>query len=320
MKLVPLVREASISTAPYDGVLKGRKFAEAGQAVFCRNLLAAIGFQFDRGRVGPVDAPVYSLCRQQRCPADHTARRKRHFILHSRGASRGGTRTLRSRFRFLPTVICSSATRPVWECTNARRASGKTISAAAARFGGYVFPKLQDLFPDAVDGLDSGTMYRAVNVVRPGVNRVSADEISYHLHIVLRYELEIALLSGALSVRDLPAAWNERSAELMGAKPFSDREGVLQDVHWSLGTFGYFPCYTLGSIYAAQLEEAYSREQPLQEEIERGEFRHFLEWLRTHVHRVGHRLQAEEIVARATGTGLDTAAFLRHVESKILGR
>jgi carboxypeptidase Taq len=187
-------------------------------------------------------------------------------------------------------------------------------------FWQFAFPKLQEQFPDSISGLDSGTMYRAVNVVRRGVNRVSADEISYHLHIVLRYELEIALLSGALSVHELPAAWNERSAELIGAKPSSDREGVLQDVHWSLGTFGYFPCYTLGSIYAAQLEEAYSREYPLQEEIERGEFHHFLEWLRTHVHHAGHRFEAEELIAKATGTGLDTAAFLRHVQSKIPGR
>ena len=130
-------------------------------------------------------------------------------------------------------------------------------------FWDYVFPSLQRLFPDAVRGLDAESFYRSVNVVRPGPIRVAADEISYHLHIVLRYELEVALISGSLGVRDLPAAWNERSASLIGARPTSDREGVLQDVHWSLGMFGYFPTYTLGSLYAAQLAETYAREHPL---------------------------------------------------------
>jgi carboxypeptidase Taq len=165
--------------------------------------------------------------------------------------------------------------------------------------------------------LDAEAMYRAANVVEPGVTRVCADEMSYHLHIVLRYELEIALLSGSLSVRDLPAAWNERSASLIGLTPSSDREGVLQDVHWSLGSFGYFPSYTLGSIYGAQLMEAYSGEHALEREIERGEFHHLLGWLNTHVHRVGDRLYTEQIVANATGkNALDTGAFFRHLQSK----
>ncbi len=123
----------------------------------------------------------------------------------------------------------------------------------------YVFPRLQRLFPDAVKECDAEAFYRSVNVVRPGLIRVAADEVSYHLHIVLRYELEVALISGSLGVGDLPEAWNARSASLIGATPPSDREGVLQDVHWSLGMFGYLPTYTLGSVYAAQLAETYAR-------------------------------------------------------------
>jgi carboxypeptidase Taq len=185
-------------------------------------------------------------------------------------------------------------------------------------FWDFAFPRLRETFPDAVQGLDAQAMYCAANAIKPGVNRVSADEISYHLHIVLRYELEVALLSGALSVRDLPAAWRERSAALIGVTPSSDCEGVLQDVHWALGSFGYFPSYTLGSIYSAQLMEAYSRGHDLEREIERGEFQPLLEWLRTHVHRIGHRLDTEQIVANATGgSALDTEPFFRHLQSKI---
>jgi len=185
-------------------------------------------------------------------------------------------------------------------------------------FWDYVFPSLQRLFPDAVRELDAETFYRGVNLVRPGLIRVAADEISYHLHIVLRYELEVALISGSLGVRDLSEAWNERSASLIGATPTSDREGVLQDVHWSLGMFGYFPTYTLGSLYAAQLAEAYAREHPLEDEIRRGEFGGLLAWLRTEIHRVGQRFSAEEIMDKATGKGLDTGAFFRHLEAKRL--
>jgi len=187
-------------------------------------------------------------------------------------------------------------------------------------FWHFAFPQLRDAFPDSLKGLDADAMFRAANVVKPGVNRVSADEMSYHLHIVLRYELEIALLSGALSVRDLPAAWNERSAALIGVTPASDFEGVLQDVHWALGSFGYFPSYTLGSIYSAQLMEAYARSHDVEAEIGRGEFHPLLEWLRTNVHRIGHRLDAEQIVANvAGGNALDTEPFFRHLEGKIRG-
>ena len=186
----------------------------------------------------------------------------------------------------------------------------------ARAFWDFVLPSLQTLFPDAVNGLDAEPFYRSVNLVRPGVNRVAADEVSYHLHIVLRYELEVALISGALGVRDLPQVWNERSASLIGATPQSDREGVLQDVHWSLGMFGYFPTYTLGSLYAAQLAEAYAREHPLEDEIRRGAFGGLLAWLRANIHRAGQRLPAEDLIEKATGTGLDTGAFFRHLAAK----
>ena len=147
---------------------------------------------------------------------------------------------------------------------------------------------------------------------------MAADEISYHLHIVLRYELEVALISGSLGIRDLTEAWNERSASLIGTSPTSDREGVLQDVHWSLGMFGYFPTYTLGSLYAAQLAETYAREHPLEDEIRRGEFGGLLSWLRTNIHRVGQSSSAEEIIANATGKGLGTGPFFRHLQTKRL--
>src|SRR5262249_22278502 len=118
--------------------------------------------------------------------------------------------------------------------------------------------------------------------------------------------------SGEIPVADVPAAWDERMQALVGVRPRSDKDGVLQDVHWSLGMFGYFPTYTLGSLYAAQLVETYEKDHRLAEEIAAGEFAGLLGWLRRHVHEVGRRLPTEQILDRATGRGLDADAFFRH--------
>jgi carboxypeptidase Taq len=186
----------------------------------------------------------------------------------------------------------------------------------SAEFWQCWFPKLRDHFPEMFRGWDANQFYRAVNVVVPGTNRVGADEATYHLHILLRYELESALLFGDLDVRSLPAAWNERSVQLLGVAPTTDREGCLQDVHWSLGNIGYFPTYTLGSLYAAQLAEAYSAQHPFSQELSYGKLSGLLSWLRKNVHVVGHRFPAEKIIRRATGSGLDSGAFFRHLERK----
>jgi carboxypeptidase Taq len=174
---------------------------------------------------------------------------------------------------------------------------------------------MHELFPQALDGLDAEKFWRALNRVRPGTNRTNADEMSYHLHIVLRTDLEIALLSGHLTVKDLMQAWNERCHALLGIEPASPREGVLQDVHWAVGMFGYFPTYTIGSLYAAQLTETYAKTNRLDDEIRAARFSGLLKWLGVNVYKLGNRYSAEEIVTRATGRGLDTAAFFRHVES-----
>jgi carboxypeptidase Taq len=184
-------------------------------------------------------------------------------------------------------------------------------------FWEFLFPTVASLFPDGMAGLKAESFHRAVNMVRCDKIRVDADEMSYHLHILLRYELELALVSGELSVADLPAAWNEKMHSLLGVTPENDREGVLQDVHWSLGAFGYFPTYTLGSLYSAQLAETYERQHPLWEEVRAGHLGGLLAWLRSNIHASGHRYSAEETVARATGKGLDASAFFRHLESKL---
>jgi carboxypeptidase Taq len=158
---------------------------------------------------------------------------------------------------------------------------------------------LRELFPAALEGIDANEFWRALNRVKVGTNRTGADEMSYHLHIILRTELEIALVSDQLAAKDLMQAWNERSQALLGATPASPRDGVLQDVHWAVGMFGYFPTYTIGSLYAAQLIETYAANSKLDDKIRAGRFDELRNWLRTNVYEHGNRHSAEELVKRA---------------------
>ena len=185
-------------------------------------------------------------------------------------------------------------------------------------FCAWLLPRLRESLPGAVDGLDAAGLYRAVNTVQPSLIRTEADETTYNLHIVLRFELELALIEGSLSVDDLPAAWDEGMERLLGIQVPSVADGVLQDVHWSAGLFGYFPTYTLGNLIAAQLWERLRDDLPdLDEQLERGEFAPLREWLREHVHRHGRKFPPRELLRRITGEDLRVEPFLRYLREKL---
>jgi len=150
--------------------------------------------------------------------------------------------------------------------------------------------------------VDAGALFRAANRVAPTLTRVEADEVTYNLHVGIRFELELALLEGSLEVRDLPAAWNDSYEKVLGIRPPDDLRGVLQDVHWSHGMFGYFPSYTLGNLYAASMGATLEEHMPtLWQDVERGAFGDVLAWLREHVHSRGHVHDAPRLVADAVG-------------------
>jgi carboxypeptidase Taq len=164
---------------------------------------------------------------------------------------------------------------------------------------------------------DATAVHATLTAVRPSLIRVSADETTYPLHIVLRFELERALVEGTLSVADLPTAFNDGMQRLLGVTVPSDADGVLQDVHWSAGAFGYFPSYALGCMIAAQLWETLESELGAQDEaLAAGEVEAIGAWLGDKVHRHGRRLDTEPLVESATGRGLDPAPFLRHLGSR----
>ena len=200
---------------------------------------------------------------------------------------------------------------------NRSRGCGKTSSVAAARFGSTSFRKLRRCFGAALADVRLDDFYFAINDVRPSLIRTESDEATYNLHILVRFELEQALLLDELRVADLPAAWREKYRHYLGIEPPNDTDGVLQDVHWSSGAIGYFPTYTLGNLYAAQLFEQAVRELgDLHAMFRRGEFLPLRDWLRTHVHSHGRRYGASELARRVTGVPLSHEALLRHLRGK----
>jgi carboxypeptidase Taq len=173
-------------------------------------------------------------------------------------------------------------------------------------------------FGDAVGRASADDLYKAVNIIRPNFIRVESDELTYNLHIMLRFDLERAMISGSLNPKDLPEVWNRRLKSDFGLTVPDDRRGCLQDVHWSAGLIGYFPTYTFGNLYASQFWEAMGKDLPKREAmIERGEFAPILAWLRKNIHSQGRRYSAVDLCKRITGKPLTHDALLRHLESKV---
>lgn len=183
----------------------------------------------------------------------------------------------------------------------------------------WVLPVLREHLGGAFTAQEPSDLYRAVNQVRLSLIRIEADETTYNLHIALRFELELALVEGRLSVADLPDAWNEATHRLLGLETPSLGEGVLQDIHWGAGMIGYFPTYTIGNLMAAQLWHGLRNDVPdVDETIAVGDFAPLREWLRDNIHRHGRKFASRELLRRATGEELSVEPFLAYLEGKLL--
>lgn len=184
-------------------------------------------------------------------------------------------------------------------------------------FWKFFYPKLKAIFPSQLNGISEEAFYKGINKVEPSLIRVEADEATYNLHIMLRLELEIALMEGSLAVKNLPEAWNSRMQDYLGIVPPTNREGVLQDVHWSSGLFGYFPTYALGNLISAQIWEKLNQAIPdLESQIERGKFDEMLAWLRANLHRHGAKFEPQVMVKRITGVGISPEPYMRYLTQK----
>ena len=179
------------------------------------------------------------------------------------------------------------------------------------------FSSLKSLFPNKLKNIDYYKFYEATNNVKPSLIRTNADELTYHLHVLIRYEIEKGLIEGSINVKDLPAIWNKKYFDYLGIKVPSDSKGVLQDIHWSHGSFGYFPTYTIGSFYAAQFYHKASYEiDNIETKIGNGDFVELLDWLRKKVHIYGEKYDAKVLCERITGEELNFKYFMQYVTKK----
>lgn len=184
-------------------------------------------------------------------------------------------------------------------------------------FWKFFYPRLQTVFPEQLRTVPLDDFYRAINRVNPSLIRVESDEVTYNLHIMLRFELENMMLEGKISVNKLPDLWNTKMVEYLGIQPDTDANGVLQDVHWSLGAIGYFPTYALGNLMSAQLFDRAKSDLPsLDDDMAGGRFEGLLGWLRTNIHQYGRKLEALEILQRVTGKSLEAQHWLDYVRQK----
>ena len=184
-------------------------------------------------------------------------------------------------------------------------------------FWEFHYPRLQELFPGQLGGVSLDAFYKGINKVQPSLVRTEADEITYHFHVFIRYELEKKLIEGSLSTADIPAFWNEEYRKLLGVTVPDDKKGCLQDVHWSHGSFGYFPTYSLGSFYAAQFYTRARLDIPgIENDLRKGESLGLLHWLRTHIHDKGRFYTSEDLCQQVTGEKLEVSYFVNYLLEK----
>lgn len=184
-------------------------------------------------------------------------------------------------------------------------------------FWQHFYPRLQEVFPSQLANVSLDKFYKGINKVEPSLVRVEADEATYNLHIMLRLEIEIAIIEGKLAVKDLPEYWNNKMQEYLGITPSNDAKGVLQDIHWSFGAFGYFSTYALGNLVSAQLWEKINQDIPnLDDQIRSGKFEALLAWLREKIHNPGRKFEPQEVVQKATGSKIDSAPYVRYLKNK----
>lgn len=290
-------------------------FPREKQSAFAEMLLAAMGFDFSRGRQDVSAHPFStSLGRHDHRVTNRYQPQGLEFIFTA--LHEGGHALYEQNIgeELASTALATGVSLGIHE---SQSRLWENIIGRGLPFWRYFYPRLRRAFPRQFRGLALEDFLAGLNLVEPGPIRVEADEVSYNLHVLIRFELEKALLDGALAVADLPAAWNEKYRDCLGVRVESDALGVLQDVHWAHGSLGYFPTYTIGNLVAAQIWEACCAAHPRADrDIARGDLSGIREWLGREVHRHGSIHPPEVLVAKVTGRPLTADAFLAYLRRK----
>lgn len=318
--LVPLVLAIADSSQRPDISVLARSFPTDVQESFGTRVAQQLGFDFDAGRL---DVTAHPFCTGLG-PGDVriTTRYDEHSfsdaffsILHEAGHGLYDQGLPREHYGLpigedVSLGIHESQSR-MWENQVGR----------SRAFWDHFYPAAQEAFPSALSDVEPSTFYNAINDVRPSLIRVEADEVTYNLHILIRFELEQALVEDQLQVADLPGAWNEKYEQYLGITPPNDADGVLQDVHWSAGLIGYFPTYALGNLYSAQFFQQAQQDLGdgvggISEQFRQGDFEQLLTWLREKIHQHGRRYTPAELVQRVTGAPLQHDALIAQLSQK----
>jgi len=286
------------------------------QAEFSHMITAKMGFNHDAGRIDVSTHPfAIGLSAND---VRITTRYQKHDVINSVSSTmhEGGHALYEQGLpeQHFGTALAESVSLGIHE---SQSRLWENIVGKSKSFWKYFYPKLQKEFPKPFKRLKFEAFYDAINNVRPSLIRIESDEVTYNLHIIIRFEIERALLEGQIEVEDLPEIWNAKYKEYLGVTVPGNSQGVLQDVHWSSGAIGYFPTYTLGNLYSAQFYAAASRQIPeLKKHFERGDFSKLLAWLRKHIHVHGKKFSAAQLVKKATGEALDTKYYKQYLTEK----
>jgi carboxypeptidase Taq len=314
--LIPLVKEITGLRSRVDTGFLNQKFDTAGQEAFGLAVLRDMKFNFNRGRQDrsahpfttsftPYDVRITTrFSEDDLLSALFSTIHEAGHALYDQGLP----------LDLLDTPLCQSISLGVHE---SQSRLWENIVGRSRGFWNHYLPLLKKHFPGQLESVDPDRFYAAVNTARPGFIRVEADELTYNLHIFIRFEIEKELIAGALPVTEIPARWNEKYRDYLGIVPPNDALGCLQDIHWAHGSFGYFPTYTIGNLLSAQLYEAAVTAIPsIPECIEKGEFSPLLDWLRGNVHRHGFRYTSSELVKNITGGSVIVRPFMSYLENK----
>ncbi|HLW61013.1 MAG TPA: carboxypeptidase M32 [bacterium] len=312
---VPLVEAIADRGDTVNPGILDQEYPQAEQRKFALSIITAFGYDTDRGRLDTSPHPFSTgISRDDvRITTRYPPRLLGAIfgIFHESGHAMYSQGTAPALDR---TLLADGASNGIHE---SQSRLWENLIGRSRTFWEYAFPKMQELFSNQLAGVDANTFYRAVNRVRRSLIRVEADEVTYNLHIMVRFELEQALVAGELNVQDLPDAWEAKMQAYLGITPPTDADGVMQDIHWSGMGFGYFPSYTIGNVVSVQLFDAALRVHPdLPDQIRRGEFRPLLAWLRDHVHAHGRKFFPKDLLRRATGSTMTPEPYIRYLQEK----
>ncbi|HVY62418.1 MAG TPA: carboxypeptidase M32 [Planctomycetota bacterium] len=314
--LVPLVQRIAASKRQPDASILTRSYPVERQKEFGLAVIRDMGFDLEAGRQ---DVSAHPFCssfgpEDVRLTTRYNERDLRGALFGSMHEAGHGLYEQGLAPEHMFTPLGTAVSMGVHE---SQSRMWENLVGRSRPFWSHYYPKLQATFPEALGGVAQDAFYFAVNEVRPSLIRVEADEVTYNLHILLRFELEQELLAGKVAIGDLPAIWNKRMTEYLGIAPAKDGEGVLQDIHWSLGLMGYFPTYTLGNLYAAQLFAKAKKELgDLDARIGKGDLLPLRKWLREKIHRHGMRLRPADLMREVTGEAPTASYFTGYLEAK----